>query len=100
MSGRIVSGERELSSEQLMERVARAASGFDGMGIGTGDAVCILLRNDFAFIEAAMAANLLGAYAVPINWHFKADEAGYIARDCGAKAIVAHADLLPQSRAM
>ena len=33
---------------------------------------------------------------VPINWHFTAEEAGSIIRDCGAGVIVIHADLLPQ----
>ena len=55
-----------------------------------------MLRNDFASFEANMAAGQLGAYAVPINWHFTADEAGYILADCRAKALVIHADLLPQ----
>ena len=36
----------------------------------------------------------LGAYAVPINWHFKAEEVAYVLSDCGAKVLVAHADLL------
>ena len=43
-----------------------------------------------------MAAGQLGAYAVPINWHFTPDEAGYILRDCAAKVLVAHSDLLAQ----
>ena len=30
----------------------------------------------------------------PINWHFKADEVAYVLADCGAKVLVAHADLL------
>ena len=55
-----------------------------------------MLRNDFATFEANMAAGQLGAYAVPINWHFTAEEAGYILADCRAKALVIHADLLPQ----
>jgi long-chain acyl-CoA synthetase len=66
--------------------------------IAENDAVALVLRNDFAFFEAAMGAGLVGAYAVPVNWHFKADEAGYIIRDCAAKAVVVHADLLPQIR--
>ncbi len=33
---------------------------------------------------------------MPINWHFTAEEAGYMIRDCGAGVIVIHADLLPQ----
>jgi long-chain acyl-CoA synthetase len=32
-------------------------------------------------MEAAYAAQTLGAYSVPINWHFKAEEIGYILSD-------------------
>jgi long-chain acyl-CoA synthetase len=53
-------------------------------------------RNDFAFFEASLAAGLIGAYATPLNWHFTADEAGYILRDAGARALVVHADLWPR----
>ena len=95
-TGRILSGQREISQQQLLERVARAASGLSELGVGQGDAVALMLRNDFPFFEASMAANLLGAYAVPINWHYQADEAGYILRDCSAKSLVVHADMLPQ----
>ena len=40
-----------------------------------------MLRNDFAFFEVSLAAALLGAYAVQVNWHFRAEEAGYVLRD-------------------
>jgi long-chain acyl-CoA synthetase len=96
---RILSGERQLSQAELLENVARAAAGFSAMGIGPEDTVAIMLRNDFPFFEASMAANYVGAHAVPINWHFQADEAGYILRDSGTKVLVIHADLLPQARA-
>src|SRR5229473_4804438 len=43
-----------------------------------------------------LAAGQLGAYAVPINWHFTPEEAGYILGDCAAKVLVAHTDLLTQ----
>ncbi len=98
MSGRIISGERELAQSELMARVARAAGGLAALGIGADGAVAIVLRNDFAFFEAAMAATLVGAYAVPVNWHFKSDEAGHVIRDCGARAVVIHADLWPAIR--
>src|SRR5262245_31053500 len=98
MDGLILSGARELKQSVLFERSARAASGFAALGIGDNGAVALMLRNDFAFFEAAIGAGLVGAYAVPVNWHFKADEAGYVIQDCGAKAVVVHADLLPQIR--
>ncbi len=94
MTGKLISGKRELPSTQLTERVARAASAFASMGIGRGDGVGLMLRNDFAFFEAGMAAGMLGAYSVPVNWHFTADEAGYIIRDSGVKAVIVHTDLL------
>jgi long-chain acyl-CoA synthetase len=59
-------------------------------------AVALVLRNDFPFFEASYAAQMRGAYCVPVNWHGKAPEIGYVLRDCGAKIVVAHADLLPQ----
>jgi long-chain acyl-CoA synthetase len=96
VTGRIISGDREISREAIMERSARAASGFAALGVKAGDAVAVILRNDFPFFEASYAAQRLGAYNVPVNWHGKAPEIGYVLRDCGAKAIVAHADLLPQ----
>jgi long-chain acyl-CoA synthetase len=92
---RLVSGSRELALEDLKTRAARAAAALESLGVGRGDAIAVMLRNDFAFFEAQMGAGQLGAYCVPVNWHFTADEAGYIFRDCGAKAIVAHADFAP-----
>ena len=64
------------------------------MAYAQGDCVAILMRNDIAFMEASYAAQTLGAYAVPINWHFKAEEIDYILADCGAKVLIGHADLL------
>jgi long-chain acyl-CoA synthetase len=89
----IISGERRLTQAALRERSARAASALRAAGVGAGDAVALLLRNDFAFFEASEAAPLAGAYATPINWHFTAEEVAYILGDCGARVLVVHADL-------
>jgi long-chain acyl-CoA synthetase len=98
LKGKIISGNREVTQAQLLGNVARAAAGFAAAGIGFEDTVAIMLRNDFPFFEASIAANSLGAHAVPINWHFQAEEANYILNDSQAKALVIHADLLPQVR--
>jgi len=91
----IVSGERRRAHAELLERAARAAGGLRALGVGEDDAVAVLMRNDIAFVEAVLGIAQVGAYSVPINWHFKADEVGYILRDAGAKLLVVHADLLP-----
>lgn len=94
MNGTVHIGGRTRTCADIEERGARAAAGFAGAGVGAGDAVALLLRNDFALLEASVGARLLGAYAVPLNWHFTAAEIDYIIHDCDAKVVVAHSDLL------
>src|SRR5262245_4265953 len=90
----LVSGTRSLTHADLDQRVRRLASGLSALGVKAGDCVALLLRNDIAFIEASFAAHTVGAYPVPINWHFKAEEVAYILADCAARVLVGHADLL------
>jgi len=80
-------GERDISPQAFDEAARRAASGLAQSGVAQGDVVCVMLHNGPAFLEAMFAARLLGAYYCPINWHYKAEEAGWILRDSGAKAL-------------
>jgi long-chain acyl-CoA synthetase len=94
----IISGERRRTHEEVADRAARIAGGLHRLGVRQGDCVCILMRNDIAFIEAAYAAMRLGAYGVPVNWHFKPEEINYILRDSGTSVLIGHADMLHQLR--
>lgn len=90
----ILRGDTFVSSEALEERSARAATGLQFLGVGKGDSVALLLRNDFAAFEVSAAAALIGAAPVPQNWHGKPDEILFVLRDCRAKVLVVHADLV------
>jgi long-chain acyl-CoA synthetase len=90
----IISGDRRRGFTEVTDRVARMAGGFEKLGVRQGDSVCILMRNDIVFIEAAYAAMRLGAYGVPINWHFKPEEINYVLKDSGTQVLVGHADML------
>src|SRR5260370_2748480 len=94
----IISGQRRRGHAEVADRAARVAGGLQRLGVKQGDSVCILMRNDIAFIEAAYAAMRLGAYAVPINWHFKPEEINYVLRDSGTSVLIGHADMLQQLR--
>src|SRR4051812_6878773 len=94
MTAGVTSGERFRSWPEIQANAARAAGGLAALGVGEDDSLALMVRNDFATFEANMAAGQLGAYAVPINWHFTAEEAGYMLADCRAKVLVIHADLL------
>ncbi len=98
VSGFIQSGARRLEAQQWQERVARAAGALSDLGLAEGGMLALLMRNDLAFIETALAASRLGAYSVPINWHFTAGELRYILEDCAATHLIAHTDLLSRSR--
>ena len=95
--GGIVSGRRFLSPETLAVRSRRTATGLHDLGVWQGDQVALLLRNDFALFEATLGASLLGASSVPLNWHLGPEEIAYILDDCGAKVLIAHADLLNEA---
>jgi long-chain acyl-CoA synthetase len=92
----IISGERNIGYAEIHLRIARAAAGLKALGLEGGAPVAMMLRNDFAFFEVSGAAGAIGSPVVPINWHLKAEEVAYILADSGARALVCHADLLPQ----
>lgn len=58
-----------------------------------GDPVALLLANEAPWFEVVWGAMAAGLYVTPINWHLNPAEAAYIVRDCGAKALIASAQL-------
>ena len=92
----IIGGERSISYPEIYARIAKAATGLRDLGLRGGKPVAMMLRNDFALFEVAGAAGAVGSPVVPINWHLKVEEVGYILADSGDDILVCHADLLPQ----
>src|SRR3984957_3227667 len=90
----ITSGQRRRGHAEVTDRAAPIAGGLHTLGVRQGGCVCILMRNDITFLEVAYATMRLGAYAVPVNWHFKPEEINYILKDSGTSVLVGHADLL------
>lgn len=91
---RLILGDRIVSPEALEARVLRAAGLLASRGIGSGDVVAYMLRNDIPIFEITQAAQRLGATPLPVNWHFGPAELDHILRDSGAKLLLIHADLL------
>ena len=80
---------------ELDARARDLAAALHDLGVRRGDRVAVLVPNSAEFFVAAHAAGRLGAVYVPVNVHFKADEAGWIVRDSGATAVVVTRGLLP-----
>src|SRR5262249_29150084 len=65
------------------------------LGVGAGDRVALLLQNSIEYLEAGIATVPVGATPVPLNWHWRGEEIGYVLGDSAAKALILHGDLWP-----
>jgi long-chain acyl-CoA synthetase len=87
--------DRVRTYAQLDDRARRLAHALHKLGARRGDCVSIMVPNSIEFFEAIHACGRIGAVAVPVNVHFKADEAGWIVSDSGSSAVVVAPELLP-----
>ena len=80
---------------QLRRRVAALAEALSRRGVGFGDRVMILMLNRTEFIESVLAANMLGAIAVPLNFRLTPAEIALLVEDCEARVMITEAVLAP-----
>src|SRR6476661_176652 len=80
---------------QLNDAAGDLAHALHALGVRRGDRVGVLVPNSAEFFFATHACGRLGAIVVPVNIHFKADEAGWVVTDSGAAAVVVTRELLP-----
>ena len=73
---------------ELERRVTALAGALNRRGVGAGDRVMILMLNRTEFIEAMLAANLLGAIAVPVNFRMTPPEIAFLVADCDARVVI------------
>jgi fatty-acyl-CoA synthase len=80
-----------LTYRQLDEASLRLAHVFRAAGLVRGDVVGIVTDNRLEAFEVYWAAMRSGLYYTAVNHHLSVDEAGYILRDAGVKALVVSA---------
>jgi fatty-acyl-CoA synthase len=73
---------------ELDRRVGALADALGRRGVRFGDRVMILMLNRTEFVEAFLAANLLGAIAVPVNFRLTPPEIALLVEDCEARVVV------------
>ncbi|MCW2815283.1 MAG: acyl-CoA synthetase [Nocardioides sp.] len=82
---------RSLTYAELDDRSLRLANRLRAAGLRQGDVVAMLSDNTPEAYEVYWAALRSGLYITAVNHNLSADEASYIVRDCGAKALVVSA---------
>jgi fatty-acyl-CoA synthase len=85
---------------QLRRRVAALAGALSRRGVGFGDRVMILMLNRTEFVESVLAANMLGAIAVPVNFRLTPAEIAFLVDDCQARTLITEPVLAPVGSAV
>jgi long-chain acyl-CoA synthetase len=73
---------------ELNDRVNRLINHFRAAGVEPGQCVALLSGNRREVYEVLLAAGHAGWIAVPINWHFAADEVEYVVENSGSVYVV------------
>lgn len=80
---------------QLHDRVSALADALHRRGVRYGDRVVVLMLNRTEFVEALLAANKLGAIAVPVNFRLAPPELAFLLDDCAARVLLTEPALAP-----
>ncbi|MGW0801683.1 AMP-binding protein [Nonomuraea sp. NPDC002799] len=81
-------GDEGITYGGLLARANQASNGLTSRGVAPGDCVVTVLKNGPDALTMMLATYQIGAYLVPVNWHFTSDEIDYIVADCGAKVVI------------
>jgi long-chain acyl-CoA synthetase len=84
-------GETE-TYEGMRQRVNHLAQRLEGIGIGKGSHVAVMLPNIPAFPLTWFALAKIGAVMIPVNTGYRERELGYVLGDSEAAFIVLHRD--------
>src|SRR5260370_17398844 len=63
----LIQGPRRWSFRELAARADALAAGLAGLGLATGDRVCILAQNDAAYVDLYGACARQGVIPYPLN---------------------------------
>lgn len=84
----VVDGSRRLSYADLDDRVRRLATVLRDAGVQPGEHVGLYLHNSSVYLEGMLAAFLVRAVPVNINYRYVADELRYLFDDADLVALI------------
>lgn len=82
------------TNAEINRNANRLGNALKALGIGKGDRVAVQMPNSPPVFSAFPAIYKIGAVVVPLNPLLRPDQAAYVYRDCGAKAILTSTDYL------
>jgi len=88
-------GDRQITYEQLLNKVNRFGSALRRLGVRPEERVLLLLVDGPEFAYSFFGAIKIGAVPVPLNTLWKPPDYEYVIRDSRATLLVVSAELLP-----
>jgi crotonobetaine/carnitine-CoA ligase len=86
--GNAASPDEIRSFAQLHDNANRIAAGLVSRGVDRGDRFAIMLRNHPEFVEAMVAASILGALFVPIDPRTRGEKLAYMLGNSGCSGVL------------
>jgi fatty-acyl-CoA synthase len=84
-----------MTYSQLQERIARLASGLDGLGVRYGSTVAVMDWDSHRYLESYFAVPMMGAVLQTVNVRLSPAEIVYTINHARAEVLFVHADFLP-----
>jgi acyl-CoA synthetase (AMP-forming)/AMP-acid ligase II len=91
-------GNISVTYGNLLQRVERLAAQLVAEGLGHGDRIALLCKNDLDFCELMMAASRAGVVLVPLNFRLALPEIEFILQDSGARILFAGVQFIDNAR--
>ena len=91
---------RSLNATEVRDTVYRLADGLQGMGVGKGSHVAVMLPNLVEFPLTWLALGVLGAVQIAVNNRFTSKELDYQFNDAEADFVITAPQFLPVIDAM
>ena len=87
--------DRTWTWAQAWDDVRRLAGALQSVGVGRGDRIATLDKNNPAILTATQASCLLGCANAIVNWRLAGDELDYVINDSGARVLLVGHELVP-----
>ena len=96
----LIFGPHRITYNELEERTNRVANGLAALGIGAGDHVAVLVKNDPLFVETLLGALRTGASVTPATTRAHYSTLAHIMQDCAARVLFASVDFANEAAAL
>ena len=90
----LIYGRHRITYAALESRTNRVANGLRALGIGVGDHVAVLIKNDHRFVEVMLGALRAGASVTPATTRAHYSTLAHVMTDSDAKILFASGDFV------